>query len=172
MPPRSFGLTPGSASAPSHYLGPSFAVLLFRSSCPGVAWFRIASARVCPFTTLANWREADRRTRRLLIGLGACPAVMNTSFISPRRTADEPGGGDGVRRDDLVPRSIDCERGAHNGARSRSCQFVSSTSDGPIYRSFWATVTPCFSAYIVLQGAEGGASGGVTRFGRRWPSRR
>ncbi len=49
----------------------------------GVAWLRIASAAIIfapwtrPWTTI---RRADPRTRMLLLGLGACLAVMNTSF--------------------------------------------------------------------------------------------
>lgn len=71
-------------SAVFHYLGPSFAVLLFPAvGVLGVAWFRIASAAAIfspltrPWTTI---RAADGKTRLLLIGLGACLAVMNTSF--------------------------------------------------------------------------------------------
>lgn len=72
------------ASAIFHYLGPSFAVLLFPAvGVLGVAWFRIASAALifAPFTK--PWRviwEADGRTRLLLLGLGVCLAVMNTAF--------------------------------------------------------------------------------------------
>lgn len=71
-------------SAVFHYLGPSFAVLLFPAvGVLGVAWFRIASAALvfAPFTR--PWRtirNADRTSRRLLFGLGICLAVMNTSF--------------------------------------------------------------------------------------------
>ncbi len=71
-------------SAVFHYLGPSFAVLLFPSvGVPGVAWFRIASAALvfAPVTKpLATIRKADRNGRWLLLGLGLCLAVMNTSF--------------------------------------------------------------------------------------------
>lgn len=71
-------------SAVFHYLGPSFAVLLFPAvGVLGVAWLRIASAA----TTFALWTKpwqtiarADRGTRLLLIALGACLAVMNTAF--------------------------------------------------------------------------------------------
>lgn len=71
-------------SAVFHYLGPSFAVLLFPAvGVLGVAWFRIASAALF-FAALANPLKtiaaADRRTRWLLIGLGICLAAMNTSF--------------------------------------------------------------------------------------------
>ncbi len=71
-------------SAVFHYLGPSFAVLLFPAvGVLGVAWFRIASAALifAPFTK--PWKtisRADGKTRHLLIGLGVCLAVMNTSF--------------------------------------------------------------------------------------------
>lgn len=71
-------------SAIFHYLGPSFAVLLFPAvGVLGVAWFRVASASLF-FTPLTRpWKTlgaADRNTRWLLIGLGACLAAMNTSF--------------------------------------------------------------------------------------------
>jgi inner membrane transporter RhtA len=80
LPPHAwFGV-----SAVFHYLGPSFAVLLFPAvGVLGVAWFRIASAALilAPFTK--PWRtlaQADARTRLLLVGLGVCLAVMNTAF--------------------------------------------------------------------------------------------
>src|SRR6266403_5309419 len=71
-------------SAIFHYLGPSFAVLLFPAvGVLGVAWMRIASAAAIFAPWTEPWRtirEADPRTRFLLIGLGACLAIMNTSF--------------------------------------------------------------------------------------------
>ena len=71
-------------SAVFHYLGPSFAVLLFPAvGVLGVAWFRIASAALvlAPFTRpWQTLRAADGRTGLLLIGLGLCLAVMNTAF--------------------------------------------------------------------------------------------
>src|ERR1700722_13166864 len=73
-----------AVSAIFHYLGPSFAVLLFPSvGVLGVAWMRIASAAAIFTPWTKPWRtlrQADARTRLLLIGLGACLAVMNTSF--------------------------------------------------------------------------------------------
>jgi inner membrane transporter RhtA len=80
VPPQAwFGV-----SAVFHYLGPSFAVLLFPAvGVLGVAWMRIASAAMIftPWTKpWRTFREADNRTRLLLVGLGACLAVMNTSF--------------------------------------------------------------------------------------------
>jgi len=71
-------------SAVFHYLGPSFAVLLFPAvGVLGVAWMRIAFAAAIFAPWTRPWRtirEADRASRLLLIGLGACLAVMNTSF--------------------------------------------------------------------------------------------
>jgi inner membrane transporter RhtA len=71
-------------SAVFHYLGPSFAVLLFPAvGVLGVAWMRIASAAAIFAPWTKPWRtikEADPRTRYLLVGLGACLAIMNTSF--------------------------------------------------------------------------------------------
>jgi inner membrane transporter RhtA len=71
-------------SAVFHYLGPSFAVLLFPSvGVLGVAWMRISAAAVVFAPWTAPWRtfaKADSQTRRLLIGLGVCLAVMNTAF--------------------------------------------------------------------------------------------
>ena len=73
-----------SVSAIFHYLGPSFAVLLFPAvGVLGVAWMRIASAAVV-FAVWTNpwctWRSADPRARRLLVLLGACLAIMNSAF--------------------------------------------------------------------------------------------
>lgn len=80
VPPQAwFGL-----SAVFHYLGPSFAVLLFPAvGVLGVAWFRIAAAALVFAPWTRPWRtirEADAGTRMLLIGLGACLAVMNLAF--------------------------------------------------------------------------------------------
>ena len=71
-------------SAVFHYLGPSFAVLLFPAvGVLGITWMRIATAAAIFAPWTRPWRilnEADTRTRFLLIGLGACLAVMNTAF--------------------------------------------------------------------------------------------
>ena len=81
MPPHVFFVV----SAVFHYLGPSFAVLLFALVEPlGVAWLRIASAAII-FALLAaavadsssaptGGRSADR------LGLGATLAAMNAVF--------------------------------------------------------------------------------------------
>jgi inner membrane transporter RhtA len=75
-----------AGSAVFHYLGPSFAVLLFaRVDVLGVAWLRIASAALI----FAIWRRPlhtflalDRRGRALIVGLGAVFAVMNVCFYA------------------------------------------------------------------------------------------
>ena len=71
-------------SAVFHYLGPSFAVLLFPAvGVLGVAWLRIAAAAAAFAPWTRPWRtlrRADPRTRWLLVGLGACLAAMNATF--------------------------------------------------------------------------------------------
>src|SRR5881409_3910424 len=80
VPPHAFFV----GSAIFHYLGPSFAVLLFTRVDPlGVAWLRIASAGVI----FAAWRQPWRalrvcgaNARRLVVSFGVVLAVMNTCF--------------------------------------------------------------------------------------------
>jgi inner membrane transporter RhtA len=71
-------------SAVFHYLGPSFAVLLFtRVDVLGVAWLRIASAAVVFAIWRRPWRgfmALDRRGQVLIAALGAVFAVMNVCF--------------------------------------------------------------------------------------------
>jgi inner membrane transporter RhtA len=71
-------------SAIFHYLGPSFAVLLFaRVPVAGVAWLRIVSAGIVFAAWRRPWRAlatADSRTRTLIWALGAVFALMNYSF--------------------------------------------------------------------------------------------
>jgi inner membrane transporter RhtA len=71
-------------SAVFHYLGPAFAVLLFARVSPlGVGWLRIASAAVVFAAWRKPWRRLagiDRKTRQLLVALGAVFAVMNSCF--------------------------------------------------------------------------------------------
>jgi inner membrane transporter RhtA len=71
-------------SALFHYLGPSFAVLLFaRVDVLGVAWLRIASAAVIFALWRRPWRTlkaAGRDARTLLLAWGATIAVMNCCF--------------------------------------------------------------------------------------------
>lgn len=80
VPPQAwFGV-----SAVFHYLGPSFAVLLFPAiGVFGVAWLRIASAALVFAAWRNPWRSfhtADRHTRWLLIAFGLCLAGMNSCF--------------------------------------------------------------------------------------------
>ena len=71
-------------SAVFHYLGPSFAVLLFaRVAVLGVAWLRIASAAAVFALWRRPWRtfrRAGREARALLVAWGAVLAVMNCCF--------------------------------------------------------------------------------------------
>ncbi|MEM7742860.1 MAG: EamA family transporter [Pseudomonadota bacterium] len=71
-------------SAVFHYLGPSFAVLLFPMvGVLGVAWFRIASAAIVFVPITKPWRtfrKSTNRERILLLALGGCLAVMNSAF--------------------------------------------------------------------------------------------
>ncbi|MBA2553229.1 MAG: EamA family transporter [Geodermatophilaceae bacterium] len=80
LPPTSYFMV----SAVFHYLGPSLAVLLFtRVDVLGVAWLRIASAAAV-FALWRRpwrlWRGMTRSQRRVLLGLGAVLAAMNSLF--------------------------------------------------------------------------------------------
>src|SRR5258706_14217302 len=80
VPPQAYFL----GSAVFHYLGPSFAVLLFaRVDVLGVAWLRIAS----PALIFAAWRRPwrtfaalDDDGRRLLLAWGGVLAARNCCF--------------------------------------------------------------------------------------------
>src|SRR4029079_15323919 len=80
IPPHGYFI----GSAVFHYLGPSFAVLLFARVAPvGVAWMRIASAGVLFALWRRPWRllpVLDRDTKRSLLELGLVLAVMNSCF--------------------------------------------------------------------------------------------
>ena len=80
LPPASFFVI----SAIFHYVGPSFAVLLFAHvSVLGVAWLRIASAAVVFALWRRPWRLVQRLTRRqrwVLLALGVVLAAMNSLF--------------------------------------------------------------------------------------------
>ena len=80
VPPHAYFVV----SAVFHYLGPSFAVLLFtRVDVLGVAWLRIASAAVAFAAWRRPWRALaalDREGRRLLLAWGAALALMNCCF--------------------------------------------------------------------------------------------
>src|SRR2546427_6155936 len=80
VPPQAYF----AGSAVFHYLGPSFAVLLFvRVDVLGVAWLRIASAALVFAIWRRPWRMVgtlDRDARRLLLVWGAVLALMNCCF--------------------------------------------------------------------------------------------
>jgi inner membrane transporter RhtA len=80
VPPQAYFV----GSAVFHYLGPSFAVLLFaRVDVLGVAWLRIASAAVVFAVWRRPWRKfatLDRQGQLLIVGLGGVFAAMNACF--------------------------------------------------------------------------------------------
>lgn len=80
VPPQAYFV----GSAVFHYLGPSFAVLLFaRVDVLGVAWLRIAAAAIVFAVWRRPWRgffALDRRGQSLIVALGAVFAVMNVCF--------------------------------------------------------------------------------------------
>ena len=165
-----------AVSAVFHYLGPSFAVPLFPAvGVPGVAWMRIASAAAIFAPWTKPWRtvrEAAPRTRLLLVGLGACLAVMNTSFyLALDRlpmslvAAMEFVGTIGV--------ALYGFRSARNLAALATAVFgvfllIDLKWSGDPLGLFWAFLNSAlFIGYIVLghKISEGGASGGVERLG-------
>jgi inner membrane transporter RhtA len=80
VPPQAYFV----GSAVFHYLGPSFAVLLFaRVDVLGVAWLRIASAAAIFAVWRRPWRRfvtLDRGGRLLIVELGVVFAAMNACF--------------------------------------------------------------------------------------------
>ncbi|MDZ5697069.1 EamA family transporter [Chelativorans sp. M5D2P16] len=163
-------------SAIFHYLGPSFAVLLFPVvGVVGVAWFRIATAALVFAPITKPWRtirEADAKTRWLLIGLGVCLAVMNTSFYLALDklpmslvAAMEFVGTIGVALWGLrTKRNVVALVLAVIGVFVLIDVKWSSDPLG----LFWATLNAAlFVGYIILghKASEGGASGGVERLG-------
>jgi inner membrane transporter RhtA len=80
VPPEGYFIV----SAVFHYLGPSFAVLLFAYvDVLGVAWLRIASAAVVFAMWRRPWRawaSMDTAPKRLVVVWGLVLAVMNCSF--------------------------------------------------------------------------------------------
>jgi inner membrane transporter RhtA len=80
LPPEGFFLV----SAVFHYLGPSFAVLLFAYvDVLGVAWLRIASAAAIFAVARRPWRgfrAMDRKGRQRILAWGVVLAFMNCSF--------------------------------------------------------------------------------------------
>ena len=163
-------------SAIFHYLGPSFAVLLFPAiGVLGVAWFRIASAALIFAPMTKPWitfYQANRKTKLLLICLGVCLAIMNTSFYLAL---------------DRLPMSLVAAMEfvgtiavALYGLRTGRNVFALLLTVIGVFvlidlkwvtdplGLFWAALNALlFSAYIILghKAAEGGASGGVERLG-------
>lgn len=163
-------------SAVFHYLGPSFAVLLFPSvGVLGVAWFRIASAAAILAPITKPWRtirEANSRTRLSLLGLGVCLAVMNTSFYLAL---------------DRLPMSLVAAMefvgtigvalyGVRTGRNVAALLLavvgvfvlIDAKWETDPVGLFWAALNATlFVGYIVLghRAAESGASGGVDRLG-------
>lgn len=163
-------------SAVFHYLGPSFAVLLFPAvGVLGVAWFRIASAALIFAPITKPWRTlrvADARTRVLLIGLGLCLAVMNTAFYLAL---------------DRLPMSLVAAMEfvgtvglALFGLRTRRnllalvlvavgvFVLIDVSWSGDPWGLFWSALNAAlFVGYIVLghQVAQAGAAGGIERLG-------
>jgi inner membrane transporter RhtA len=80
VPPHAYFVV----SAIFHYLGPSFAVLLFAHlGVLGVAWLRIASAAVVFAAWRRPWwlfRSLAPRDRWILVALGVVLGVMNSCF--------------------------------------------------------------------------------------------
>jgi inner membrane transporter RhtA len=80
VPPQAYFV----GSAVFHYLGPSFAVLLFaRVDVLGVAWLRIASAALVFAVWRRPWRKLaalDRSGQLLIVSLAGVFAAMNASF--------------------------------------------------------------------------------------------
>ena len=80
VPPHAYFI----GSAVFHYLGPSFAVLLFAQvDVFGVAWLRIATAGLIFALWRRPWRvfaRLDQKGQALILGLGAILAVMNVCF--------------------------------------------------------------------------------------------
>jgi inner membrane transporter RhtA len=186
MGPRNLSLNKAADAVPTHawfgvsaifhYLGPSFAVLLFPAvGVLGIAWFRIASAAVIFAAATKPWRtiaEANWKIRLLLIGLGICLAVMNTSFYLAL---------------DRLPMSLVAAMEfvgtivvALCGLRTRRNVLALALAVMGVFilidvkwatdplGLFWSALNAAlFIGYIVLghKAAESGASGGVERLG-------
>jgi inner membrane transporter RhtA len=172
-------------SAVFHYLGPSFAVLLFPViGVLGVAWFRIASAALVFAPITKPWRTFQNSTNRervLVLALGGCLAVMNSAFyLALDRlpialvAAIEFIGTIGIALWGL-------QTGRNYLAFAFAIVGVSLLIDVPsllasddsalssdLLGLFWAVLNgSLFILYIILghKISEGGASGGVERLG-------
>ena len=165
-----------AVSAIFHYLGPSFAVLLFPAiGVLGIAWFRITAAALIFAPITRPWRvlrEANANTRLLLVGLGLCLAVMNTAFYLAL---------------DRLPMSLVAAMEfigtigiALFGLRTRRnllalilavtgvFVLIDVSWSGDPWGLFWSALNAAlFVGYIILghRAAEGGAAGGIERLG-------
>lgn len=163
-------------SAVFHYLGPSFAVLLFPGvGVLGVAWLRIASAALVFAPWTRPWRTFGRaagRERALLLALGACLAVMNSTFYLALERL--PMGL--VAAIEFVGTIGVALHGLRTGRNLLALAFAAvgvlvlidvRWSSDPL-GLFWAFLNGAlFVGYIMLghKIARGGASGGVERLG-------
>lgn len=172
-------------AATFHYLGPSFAVLLFPAvGVLGVAWFRIATAAVVLAPLTKPWRtfrQVSARERMLLLTLGATLAVMNSAFYLALESlpialvaAIEFVGTIGVALYGLrTARNLVGLLLAVIGVALLIDVRAVFTPDGPALSSdllglFWAALNGgLFVLYVVLghKISERGASGGVERLG-------
>jgi inner membrane transporter RhtA len=163
-------------SAVFHYLGPSFAVLLFPAvGVLGVAWLRIATAALvfAPWTRpWRTFRRAAPRERALLLALGACLAVMNTSFYLAldRLPMSLVAAVEFVGTIGVALLGLRTRRNLAALALAVAGVFVLIDvrwSSDPL-GLFWTFLNGAlFAAYILLghRLAERGASGGVERLG-------
>lgn len=163
-------------SAVSRYLGPAFAVLLFPVvGVLGIAWFRIATAALVFAPLTRPWRtlrEADGRTRLLLLGLGACLAAMNMAFY----LALERLPMSLVAAMEFLGTLIVALHGLRTGRNLLALALAAfgvvllidvTWASDPL-GLFWAALNAAlFTGYIVLghRAAEAGAGGGVERLG-------
>jgi inner membrane transporter RhtA len=163
-------------SAVFHYLGPSFAVLLFEAiGVLGVAWMRIATAALVFALWTKPWRtfvRASVRERVLLLGLGACLAVMNTAFYLAldRLPMSLVAAIEFVGTVGVALYGLRTGRNAFALVLAVVGVFVLIDvrwSSNPV-GLFWAFLNGAlFVGYILLghRIAQGGASGGVERLG-------
>jgi inner membrane transporter RhtA len=163
-------------SAVFHYLGPSFAVLLFPAvGVLGVAWMRIATAALVFAPWTKPWRtfaRASSRERLLLLALGLCLAIMNTSFYLAldRLPMSLVAAVEFVGTIGVAVYGLRTSRNFIALALAVLGVFVLIDlrwSSDPL-GLFWAFLNGAlFVGYILLghKIAEGGASGGVQRLG-------